>query len=647
MANLDSVAVPTEEMENLNVNETQGSEAPQVNEEGIPYVTVDGKTYPPLADGKYDVVIMSTGLEECILAGLLAVRGKKVLQIDRNPYYGGQCASLNLKELYEKNNQVFDKASVEGKFGASRNFCVDLVPKFLMANGKLVKMLIQTGVTRYIDFNGIAGSYVFNSGKIYKLPVTPTEALTSSLVRFMQKPKLRSFADFVAKYKHPKRVAGTYSKEDFKKIIEAYYAMHNKEKLSELDDLLQRFESKREVLVSALEEKYGLPVFPDSYDVEFGPGPLGLIIEGAAVPGKREGPVKSVVRVQRFTKLPDGSTGPAEASKKILPGYFISKVNDQSMIGLEEKSVQAAIVQAPRPVTITFTKPAMVLDKSKLDLTKITMRELFKKYGLDADTANFIGHAMALHTDDSYLDRPAEETVVACQLYGQSVGRYGQDSPYLYPMYGLSSLPEGFSRLAAIYGGTVMLRTDVDEILKNSKGEAVGVRCGDQVATADIVIGDASFFPPEKSVKTGQVIRSVCLLKEKIKGTNGDSCQIILPAKHLPGKEHDIYISEISSSHSVSAKGTYIAIVSTTVETADPVSELNVATSLLGEIHARFDTVTDTYGPASDGKTDKCFVTKSLDATSHFESAAQDIMHIYHQIFDHDLNLDRKIVEES
>lgn len=97
-------------------------------------VEFGGKTYKPLADGRYDAIILGTGLKECILSGLLSVRGKKVcvrrttpcrragtgtpgarvaartarhasltrcfavqvLVVDRNGYYGGDCASLNL-----------------------------------------------------------------------------------------------------------------------------------------------------------------------------------------------------------------------------------------------------------------------------------------------------------------------------------------------------------------------------------------------------------------------------------------------------------------------------------------------------------------------------------------------------------------------
>jgi Rab GDP dissociation inhibitor len=36
----------------------------------------------------YDVIVLGTGLKECVLSGLLAVKGKKVLHLDRNGYYG-------------------------------------------------------------------------------------------------------------------------------------------------------------------------------------------------------------------------------------------------------------------------------------------------------------------------------------------------------------------------------------------------------------------------------------------------------------------------------------------------------------------------------------------------------------------------------
>ncbi|WP_411023638.1 hypothetical protein, partial [Salmonella sp. s51228] len=51
-----------------------------------------------------------------------------------------------------------------------RSWNVDLVPKFIMANGKLVKLLIDSGVTRYLEFKSIEGSFVVRNDKVVKVP---------------------------------------------------------------------------------------------------------------------------------------------------------------------------------------------------------------------------------------------------------------------------------------------------------------------------------------------------------------------------------------------------------------------------------------------------------------------------------------------
>ena len=41
----------------------------------------------------------------------------------------------------------------------------------------------------------------------------------------------------------------------------------------------------------------------------------------------------------------------------------------------------------------------------------IVLAYWIRKYGLEDDTVDFIGHALALHRDDNYLDEPAIDTV--------------------------------------------------------------------------------------------------------------------------------------------------------------------------------------------------------------------------------------------
>lgn len=53
-----------------------------------------------------------------------------------------------------------------------------------------------------------------------------------------------------------------------------------------------------------------------------------------------------------------------------------------------------------------------------------------------------------------------------------------------------------------------------------------------------------------------------------------------------------------------------------------------------------FVQVTNVYEPTDNGKQDNIFVTKSYDATSHFESASNDVLDIYARITGEPLDLD-------
>jgi Rab GDP dissociation inhibitor len=428
----------------------------------------------PLADGDYDAIVLGTGLTECIISGLLSVNGQRVLHLDRNNYYGAETASLSLQHLFKHFRGTEESNPA---LGSSRDWNVDLVPKFIMACGKLVKILLHSKVTRYLEFKTIDGSHVFKDNKIQKVPATPSEALNSALMGFFEKRKFRNFLEFLNKYEKEK---------------------------------------------------------PETW--------------------------------------------------------------------LKGKS-----------------------------LDKVTTRELYYEYGLDENTQAFTGHAMALHTNDAYLDEPAEATAEAIQLYVYSLSIYGK-SPYIYPVYGLGGLPEGFSRLCAIHGGTFMLNKKVDKILFDENNAAWGIQTGNEVARGKMIIGDPSYFEDRKTKVVGKVVRSICILNHPINGTdNAESVQIIIPAKHI-NRKNDIYVCMVSDAHHVAANGRYIAIVSTTVESSDAVAEVAPGIALLGNIIERFDAVGDLLEPVSDGIEDRCFISKSYDATSHFETQADDVLSLYERI---------------
>lgn len=236
-------------------------------------------------------------------------------------------------------------------------------------------------------------------------------------------------------------------------------------------------------------------------------------------------------------------------------------------------------------------------------------------------------------------------------------------------MYGLGGLPEGFSRLAAIHGGTYMLHKPVNRLVFDEDGKVCGIECppdpeklaaaaaeavktgeadadpekpaaGPEVATAPLVICDPFYVAGSPKIRAvGKVIRAICVMTHPVKDTNDSaSCQIIIPQRQLK-RRSDVFILVVSSSHCVVPQGKFLAIVSTTVETSNPESELKPAYDLLGQVEAKFVTVSDMYVPTDDGAADNVFVSKSPDATSHFESVAEDVLDLYKRITGQELDM--------
>lgn len=280
------------------------------------------------------------------------------------------------------------------------------------------------------------------------------------------------------------------------------------------------------------------------------------------------------------------------------------------------------------------------------------MKEVYDKFGLEATTRDFIGHSMALYQSDEYINNPgqAKDAIERIRLYANSMARYGK-SPYIYPLYGLGELPQGFARLSAIYGGTYMLNTSVDEI-KYDGNKVSGIKATmlergneDQAMKFEtktkMILGDPSYFPGKTRV-TGYLLKCICILNHPIEKTNdSDSVQLIIPQSQV-GRKHDIYIAMVSSAHNVCPKGYYIAIVSTIAESsANHHLELAPGFERLGRIEEKFmGPPIPLYEPVDDGSKDGIFISRSYDATSHFETTTDDVKDIYRRATGEELKVE-------
>lgn len=59
----------------------------------------------------------------------------------------------------------------------------------------------------------------------------------------------------------------------------------------------------------------------------------------------------------------------------------------------------------------------------------------------------------------------------------------------------------------------------------------------------------------------------------------------------------------------------------------------------------RFVSVTSLYAPTTDGRADNIFITRSYDATSHFETVVDDVHDVWRRVVGEDLVLQKREVE--
>jgi Rab GDP dissociation inhibitor len=119
-----------------------------------------------------------------------------------------------------------------------------------------------------------------------------------------------------------------------------------------------------------------------------------------------------------------------------------------------------------------------------------------------------------------------------------------------------------------------------------------------------------------------------------------ESLQIVVPGPQV-GRTNDVFVCCVGNALKVAAPGVYIAIVSTLVESksGNPDEDVAPGLKLLGAIKHRFLSVSTTYEPVADGSADGCYISKSMDATSHFEQDVADMLDLYRRVAGEELDL--------
>ncbi|KAH8431626.1 putative Rab geranylgeranyl transferase escort protein [Aspergillus melleus] len=173
-----------------------------------------------LSETPWDVTISGTGLAQSLLALALSRSGKKVLHVDRNPYYGGSEAAFSLQEAQEwatKVNQEpehfpFEDAVIHcpednTRLSASRAYTLSLSPQLIYSRSRLLPTLVSSKVYRQLEFQAVGSWWIHRtssgddngSGSLYRVPSSREDIFADDLITVKSKRTLMRFLRHIGK----------------------------------------------------------------------------------------------------------------------------------------------------------------------------------------------------------------------------------------------------------------------------------------------------------------------------------------------------------------------------------------------------------------------------------------------------------------
>ncbi|CAG9531550.1 unnamed protein product [Cercopithifilaria johnstoni] len=226
---------------------------------------------------EFDVVILGTGLPECMIAAACARSGLSVLQLDRNDYYGDLWASFNIQTIQNwitgdsRNHNVaqinpesfllsgenflpltcrsfienvhqhyfhdhVDDAqeldivsSLQNIDPQWRKFSLDLLPKVLLSRGNMVKLLCDSGVAKYCEFKCVDRLLCCTSDKspssLEVVPCSRGEIFRSGVISVQDKRRVMRFLQKCIEWrKDPDETDGwkEYAEKPFDAFVESF-----------------------------------------------------------------------------------------------------------------------------------------------------------------------------------------------------------------------------------------------------------------------------------------------------------------------------------------------------------------------------------------------------------------------------------------
>ena len=208
-----------------------------------------------------------------------------------------------------------------------------------------------------------------------------------------------------------------------------------------------------------------------------------------------------------------------------------------------------------------------------------TMQDEFDFFGLDKLSIDFIGHGIAMYTDDKYLNEPPMKTYDRILKYIQSIVSYeNSESPFIYPHYGLSDICQAFVRKSACLGGEFMLNAKIKTIktknnliqIYDSLGTLYNIKYTKLISNPSYFVSNTSIDCRPSTIKK-EIIRCIMICK---KNNKFDGSRTITFSHTNFNRNNDVFGIVLGSNTMSCPKDYEVCILSTIKETSDPKKEI-------------------------------------------------------------------------
>lgn len=491
----------------------------------------------------YDVIVLGTGMVECIFAAACARIGKSVLHLDRNGYYGGDWASFNLDQLQkflkgEENERESHATNVDIKEGESLLTCSSL--KTIRNVSETIHIKLSSGLTKKvenppeevsIEKSETEDKCEDNPGADNTLgPSNEIKALDSiDQVSSTKSEKSESYGvnesennDINKKEDHPGVDNTLGSSNEIKAPDSIDGASSSKSEKSESSGVNKSenkdINEKEEPAVDLCWEdvfkqyrKFNLDISPK---LLFSRGELVELLISSNVAKYAE--YKCLTRVLTY-----------EDNKLVQVPCSRSDVFSTKHISVIDKRMLMKLMN--------FMLECDLDAEENVELKSQPFGEFLKKRKLSENICHYVINAIAMVPANA----STEEGLRAAKKFLRSLGRFG-NTPFLWPMYGSGEIPQCFCRLCAVFGGIYFLRRCAESIIINADKLCCGIISEGQRFNCKVLLLDSSYAPSEyipEDIKDNKISRAILITKDSVIPTTKEQLSLL---RIPPTKSHKV-----------------------------------------------------------------------------------------------------------